>query len=123
VTFASEGEFERYLGVLEARLPRTLLLCAVFGAIPLVGVIPGAIYYRLNLVAGLRGYVPPGQGCVTKGIVRVIDWGFIALQVVPLVGIVVIPIMCWSSYAIYRESLGSRARRELGAREAGLDSA
>ena len=27
-------------------------------AIPVVGVIPGVIYYRLTLVSGLRGYVP-----------------------------------------------------------------
>lgn len=112
-TFESEAELERYLAVLAARLPRTLCLCAAFGAIPLVGVIPAAIYYRLNLVAGLRGYIPPLRGCVSKGIVRVLDWGFIALQIVPLLGIVVVPLMCWSTYVIYRGQVAGRARTEL----------
>jgi len=113
-TFASEAEFERYLAVIEARLPRTLLISLGLGAIPLLGVIPGVIYYRLNLVAGLRGYIPPLRGCTTKWVVRLIHFGVIALQPIPLVGAVVLPFMCWSTYAIYRRSLSGRAREDLG---------
>lgn len=112
-TFANEAEFERYLAVIAARLPRTLLVSLGLGAIPLLGVIPGVIYYRLNLVAGLRGYIPPLRGCTTKWAVRLIHFGVIALQPIPLVGAVVLPFMCWSTYAIYRRSLAGRAREDL----------
>jgi len=112
-TFASAAEFERYLAVIEARLPRTLLVSLGLGAIPLLGVIPGVLYYRLNLVSGLRGYIPPLRGCTTKWLVRLIHFGVIALQPIPLVGAVVLPFMCWSTYAIYRRSLTGRAREDL----------
>ena len=113
VTFATTAEFEQYLAVLAARLPKTLLVSLGFGAIPLLGVIPGVIYYRLNLVAGLRGYIPPLRGCTTKWTVRLIHFAVIALQPIPVVGAVVLPFMCWSTYAIYRHSLASRAREDL----------
>jgi len=115
VTFASRAEFERYLDVLAARLPRTLLVSLGLGAIPLLGVIPGVIYYRLNLVAGLRGYIPPLRGCTTRWIVRLIHFVVIVLQPIPLLGALVLPFMCWSTYAIYRRSLTGRAQVDLSA--------
>ena len=116
VTFASPAEFERYLDVLAARLPRTLLVSLGLGAIPLLGVIPGVIYYRLNLVAGLRGYIPPLRGCTTRWVVRLIHLVVIVLQPIPVLGALVLPLMCWSTYLIYRRSLTSRARTDLAAR-------
>jgi hypothetical protein len=113
MTFATTAEFERYLEVLAARLPRTLLVSLVLGAIPLLGVVPGVIYYRLNLVAGLRGYIPPLRGCTTKWVVRLIHFVVIALQPIPLLGALVLPFMCWSTYFIYRRSLSARARQDL----------
>jgi hypothetical protein len=113
VTFASPAEFEAYLGVIRARLPRTLLVSLALGAVPLLGVVPGVIYYRLNLVSGLRGYIPPLRGCTTKWLVRLMHFGVIALQPIPIVGALVLPLMCWSTYAIYRRSLAGRAREAL----------
>jgi len=113
MTFQSGAEFEEYLRVIRARLPRTLLVSLGLGAIPILGVIPGVIYYRLNLVAGLRGYIPPLRGCTTKWVVRLIHFGVIALQPIPILGALVLPFMCWSTYAIYRRSLAGRAREEL----------
>jgi len=116
VTFESPAEFERYLGLIRSRLPKTLLVSLGLGAIPLLGVIPGVIYYRLNLVAGLRGYIPPLRGCTARWLVRLIHFGVIALQPIPIVGAVVLPFMCWSTYAIYRRSLAGRAREDLALR-------
>jgi hypothetical protein len=115
VTFGSEQEFESYLAVIRARLPRTLLVSFGLGAIPLLGVIPGVIYYRLNLVAGLRGYIPPLRGCTTKWVVRLFGFGIIALQPIPILGAFVLPLQCWITYTIYRRSLAGRARGELAA--------
>jgi hypothetical protein len=113
VTFESTAEFERYLDVLARRLPRTLLVSSALGAIPLVGLVPGVVYYRLNLVAGLRAYLPPLRGCATRWLVRGLHLAVIVLQPVPLLGAVVLPLLCWSTYWIYRRALAGRAREDL----------
>jgi Zn finger protein HypA/HybF involved in hydrogenase expression len=113
VTFADQAEFEAYLAALRVRLPKALLVCFLLGLVPVVGVIPGVIYFRLNLISGVRGYIPPLRGCLTRAVVRVVDWGLIALQPIPLLGALVLPIMCWTNFAIYRGSLRSRAAGEL----------
>lgn len=104
-TFADAAEFDSYLRALADRLPRTLLVCFALSAIPLVGVIPGVIYYRLTLVSGLRGYIPPLKGCTTRFLVRLVNYGIIALQPIPLLGALILPLMCWSNYVLYRSSL------------------
>lgn len=113
VTFADRRDFDRYLAAIQARLPKTLLISFAISAIPVVGVVPGVLYYRLAIVSGLRGYIPPLRGCLTRLVVRVINWVIIALQVIPIVGAFVIPLMCLSTYLIYRKALGDRGAEEL----------
>ena len=113
VTFASWSEFEAYLDELGSRLPRTLLVSFLLSAIPVVGVIPGVIYYNLSIVTGLRGYIPPVQGCLARVVVRIVSFFIIMLQPIPILGAFVVPIMCGCTYTIYRSSLKGRARREL----------
>lgn len=115
VTFGSWREFEEYRAVIDARLPKTLLVCFLFSAIPVVGVIPGVIYYRLNLVTGFRGYIPPVTGCFARVWVRFVHWGLILMQPIPLVGALMLPLMCWSTWAIYRRALNGSAKKELAA--------
>ncbi len=113
VTFASRIEFERYLDALRERMPRTLLVCLGLSAIPVLGVVPGVVYYRLTIVSGLRGYTPPLSGCVTRFVVRIIDWGIIALQPIPLLGALIVPLMCLSTYLIYRRTLTQLATTDI----------
>ncbi len=115
MTFADRRDFDRYLAAIQARLPKTLLISFAISAIPVVGVVPGVLYYRLAIVSGLRGYIPPLRGCLTRLVVRVINWVIIALQVIPIVGAFVIPLMCLSTYLIYRKALGDRGAEELSA--------
>ncbi|MCE9594424.1 MAG: hypothetical protein K8S98_09530 [Planctomycetes bacterium] len=112
VTFRDEAEFDAYLAALNRRLPRTLAICTLLSAVPLLGVIPGVIYYRLTMITGVRGYIPPLRGCTTKWIVRIVNWGVIALQPVPLLGATIVPLMAWSNYTIYKRSLAGRATTE-----------
>jgi hypothetical protein len=109
VTFSGPAEFDRYVEALSARLPRTLWICLAFSAVPVLGVIPGVIYYRLSVVTGLRGYTPPLRGCLLRVFVRILDWMLILLQPIPLLGALVIPTMCLASFWIYRASLRHRA--------------
>jgi hypothetical protein len=113
VTFASEREFQDYLEVLGARLPKTLGISFALSAIPIVGVVPGVAYYRLTLISGLRGFVPPVRGCVSRIVLFFVRWILIALQPIPIVGALIIPLMCISSYTIYRRALVGRARKDL----------
>ena len=115
VTFASQAEFQLYLDALQRRLPRTLWICLGLSAIPVVGVIPGVVYYRLALVSGLRGYVPPLRGCLARVMIRVVNWGLILLQPIPILGALIVPLMCASSYWIYRSSLNGRAEKDMAA--------
>lgn len=121
VTFASTAEFHDYLGALQARLPMTLAICFGLSAIPVIGVIPGVVYYRLTLVSGLRGYVPPLRGCFARVFVRLINWGLILLQPIPILGAFIVPLMCLGTYLIYRSTLNGRATKdfaEVGAAQA-----
>ena len=115
VTFANEREFHLYLDVLAKRLPKTLLVSLALSAIPIVGVVPGVVYYRLTLISGLRGYVPMMRGCVSRVLLFFIRWILIALQPIPILGALVIPLMCLSSYWIYKRALVGRARKDLAA--------
>ena len=117
VTFASLAEFHDYLRVLQGRLPMTLAICFGLSAIPVIGVIPGVIYYRLTLVSGLRGYVPPLRGCLARVMIRVVNWGLILLQPIPILGAFIVPLMCLASYSIYRRSLNGRAERDMSAEQ------
>lgn len=118
VTFASEREFRAYLEELGSRMPKALLVSFAFSAIPLVGVVPGVVYYRLALISGLRGYVPPVRGCVSRALLIVIRWVLIALQPIPILGALVVPLMCLSSYLIYRRALVGHAAKDLAPRPA-----
>lgn len=113
VTFANQADLERYLAALAQRLPRTLLICLGLSSIPVLGVIPGVVYYRLTIVSGLRGYIPPLSGCMTRVVVKIINWGIIALQPIPILGALVVPLMCLSTYWIYRRALVGRAQTDL----------
>lgn len=113
ITFASEAQFQSYLDALASRLPKTLVISFVLSAIPIVGVVPGVLYYRLTLISGLRGYVPPVRGCVSKVLLFFIRWILVALQPIPVIGALVIPLMCLSSYLIYKRALVGRARKDL----------
>jgi hypothetical protein len=115
VTFESLAEFHDYLHVLQARLPMTLAICFGLSAIPVIGVIPGVIYYRLTLVSGLRGYVPPLRGCLARVMIRIVNWGLILLQPIPILGAFIVPLMCLASYWIYRSSLNGRAEKDIAA--------
>ena len=115
VTFESLTEFHDYLHVLQARLPMTLAICFGLSAIPVIGVIPGVIYYRLTLVSGLRGYVPPLRGCLARVVIRIVNWGLILLQPIPILGAFIVPLMCLASYWIYRSSLNGRAEKDIAA--------
>jgi hypothetical protein len=107
--FPDEAALDRYMEHLRARLPKTLLVCLVLGSVPLLGLIPGILYYRISLIASLRYYIPRTMGMFARICVRVLNLILLMLQVVPLVGAVTLPLMCWLNHAVYGAAVRRRA--------------
>jgi hypothetical protein len=104
-TFASAPAVDEYLAMMRQRLPLTTAITFGFGFIPLVGLVPAIVYYRLSLIAGLRAYVPRSIGCLARYGVRLLNMGLIALQAIPFLGMVALPLMVLSNYFIYERIL------------------
>lgn len=91
-----------YVDHISARLPLVLAVSFVLSLIPVVGLIPGVIYYRTTLIAPFRRYVPLGKRIVLKWAVRVLFIFLIAVQWVPMLGGFVVPAMALVNYGAYR---------------------
>lgn len=114
VTFADIAQVNTFLRALDAKLPRTLLVSGLLSLVPLVGIVPAVIYYRLSLISSLRGYVPRGVGCMTRWGLRLVNLVLIMFQPVPLLGALVIPAMCGISYYVHRQVVLSGATSKIG---------
>ena len=113
--FASRAELGAYVAKINERLPKILLICLLISFIPLVGLIPGIIYYRINLLSSLRAYIPLTVGCFTRWSVRLLNILLISLQWIPVFGAVVLPIMAWTNYLVYRSVFKREAERGFAA--------
>jgi hypothetical protein len=101
-----------YITSIDRRVPMVLVGCFVLGLIPILGVIPGVIYYRLVIVAPYRRYIPTGRGFVLRWGVRLAVVLLVACQWVPVAGGLALPTMGLINYAAYRT-----AYRTLGMRK------
>ena len=91
-----------YISAIDRRVPLVCVVCFLFGLIPVVGVIPGVIYYRLAVVAPLRRYIPRGRGFLLRWGVRLAVVVLVAFQWVPVAGGIAVPTMALINYAAYR---------------------
>ena len=110
VTFADVSSVNVYVRSLDQRLGQTMVTCFFLGLIPVIGLIPGIVYYRLSLIASLKSYVPTSIGCVMRWALRIATLFLISLQAVPVLGAFVLPLMCWLNYTVYKQvvlSLGN----------------
>jgi len=120
-TFADPAFLDRYITDVAARLPFTLLLCTLLSLVPIAGLLPGVIYYRVALVAPFRRYLPRGKALALKWGVRILFLVLVAIQWIPAVGGVVVPTMALVNYFAWRTVFLSVARDEQG--DAALGSA
>ena len=91
-----------YAARIGARLPKVLVVSALFSLVPVIGLIPGVIYYRLALVAPFRRYVPRGRAFLTKWAIRLLFLVLIVGQAVPGVGAVAVPLMALVNYVTWK---------------------
>ena len=90
-----------YIARVRNRLPKVLGVTFVLSLIPVIGIIPGVIYYRIQLIAPFRAYIPGGRGFVLRWLVKLVFLLLITLQLVPGLGGFMVPIMALLSYSIY----------------------
>lgn len=105
--FPSKEWVDNYLGYVKAKLPTTLLVSLGLSLVPLLGLIPGIVYYRVSLISNLRRYIPRSTGCLLRWVVRVVNVFLLCLQWIPLLGAATLPLMCFVNYHIYLRSLES----------------
>jgi hypothetical protein len=109
--FPDEGATARYLAHVDGAVPRVLLVSFALSLVPVVGLIPGVLYYRLKLVAPFRRYVPSLHAFLLRWLLRVAFFFLIALQWIPAVGGVVVPLMALASYGVYRNAFREALER------------
>jgi hypothetical protein len=98
-----DAQFARdYIAAIDRRVPSVLLVCFLLGLIPILGVIPGVIYYRLSIVAPFRRYIPPARGFLLRWGVRLVILILVAFQWVPVAGGFALPAMALINYTAYR---------------------
>ncbi|MCC5805350.1 MAG: DUF4126 family protein [Opitutales bacterium] len=102
--FAGAAFVSDYDKGIVARLPKVLGISALFSLVPVLGLIPGVIYYRIALVAPFIGYLPAGRSLLLKILLKITLLLLIALQIVPGAGIVAVPLMALLSYGLYRSA-------------------
>lgn len=91
-----------YVASIDRRVPLVLVACFLAGLIPVLGVIPGVVYYRLAIVAPFRRYIPPGRGFLLRWGVRLAVVLLVAFQWVPVAGGLAVPAMALINYGAYR---------------------
>jgi len=106
--FADGGFADIYVARVTARLPVVLGVSTLLSLIPVLGLIPGMIYYRFTLVGPFRRYLPLGSRFCLKWVIRLLFFILIAVQWIPAVGGVVVPLMAGVSYLVYRAAFTKR---------------
>jgi len=93
---------QRYTQRVTNRLPLVLVICAVLSLIPIVGLIPGVIVYRVALVGPFRRYVPRLRNMTTRWGIRLLFLVLVFVQIMPGINAIVVPIMALVNYTAYR---------------------
>ncbi|BAM03187.1 DUF4126 family protein [Phycisphaera mikurensis] len=107
----------------KARLPWVLAACAGLSAVPVVGLIPGIILYRLALIAPYRRYLPRGRTLLVRWGVRLGYLLLIFVQLWPGAGTLAVPAMALLAWSSYRRSFLSLAAESVPAASGPASSA
>lgn len=98
---ADPADQAAYVAKVRNRLPKVLGISFLMSLVPVLGIIPGIIYYRIQLIAPLRTYIPASRGFVLKWVVRLVFLVLISAQLVPGLGGFMVPTMALISYLLY----------------------
>lgn len=113
--FARDAESAAYLRALDQRYPKVLLVTALLSFIPIVGLIPAIIVYRLRLIAPLIRYLSLKRRLPLGWGLRLLFVVLIWVQVIPGFGALAVPLMASISYGAYRRSFTNQLAAERAA--------
>jgi hypothetical protein len=98
---------QAYINYITQRLPLVLGVSFLMSLVPIIGLIVGTIYYRMELVLPFSQYLPLGRRFFLRWGIRLLFLLMILLQVIPIIGGFVVPLMAFISFTAYRESYRS----------------
>lgn len=102
--FCDAAAVSEYDAAIVSRLVPTLGLCALLGLVPVLGLVAGVLYYRINLVSPYRAYIPAGRSILLRWGLRLLFFVLIIFQIVPVVGAITVPLMAFLNYTVYRKA-------------------
>ena len=101
---ATEVDRADYDGSIRRRLPLAILITMGLSMIPVIGLIPAVLYSRLSIVAPYRRYVPRVKAIWIRLGLKLLLVFAVAVQFIPLVGGLVLPLSAWVSHSAYRKA-------------------
>jgi hypothetical protein len=116
----ADGKFaDEYVAYVDGRLPVVLGVCFLLSLVPVLGLIAGAVYYRMALVLPFGQYLPFTRSFLLKWMIRLVFLVLIFVQVVPLLGGVVVPLMAFINFTAYRGSFQNMVAEQRASAPAG----
>lgn len=112
--FADRAGVEAYLRALDARVPMVLVVTGLLSLIPIVGLIPAIIVYRIRLVSPVRRYTSMLGTIPTRWALRLLFLILVWVQVLPGIGAFAVPAMALISYSVYRKLFTRQIARHAG---------
>jgi hypothetical protein len=105
-----DPEFTRqYIAHIDRRVALVCVVCVLLGLIPVLGVIPAVIFYRLEIVAPFRRYIPRLRSVLLRWGIRIASLVLVAFQWVPVLGGLLLPLMALINYGVYRHTFKKMA--------------
>jgi hypothetical protein len=104
LALATAGAAEAYTRFIAARLPTVLIVSFVLSLVPVLGLITGLIYLRMQLVLPFSQYLPAGKRFLLGWGMRLLFVVLVFFQLVPVAGGLVVPLMGLISFAAYRNA-------------------
>ena len=106
--FGDPAFVEGYLASIRNRVPLVLAVCAAFSLVPVVGLIPGVVFYRMTLVAPFRRYVSRTRGFVTKWLLVLLFLFLATVQgfsfLLPGSGLFAVPVLALANWLAWRRA-------------------
>ncbi|MSR57878.1 MAG: DUF4126 domain-containing protein [Planctomycetaceae bacterium] len=99
---------DAYIQFIDRRRRTVLPVCFALSLLPVLGAVPAIVYYRLALVAPYQRHIPRGRRIVTRWTLRLINFGLLAFQWIPVLGGFMLPLMAMTSHWAYRSAFQSR---------------
>lgn len=111
-SLADDRFLDAYLAHVDRRLPIVLGVCFLLSLIPVLGLIAGAVYYRMVLVLPFSQYLPFGRRFLLRWLIRLVFLVLIFVQVVPVLGGFVVPLLAFINYTAYRNGFATMMRAQ-----------